>query len=174
VAGLVWRPGSFPGAVAAAGFADWVFGPTLTALGFLLFLFPTGRLPSPRWRPVLVVGLIAAGITLIGVIVNPVTYGVPAPGGVSSRIANPGGIEALGAMVLLVVSINTATQWRAASVADVRYRNAGRTASVARVHGCAGPVGGCVRFADARVELAGGERALSVEVATFIGIPAAI
>ena len=170
VAGLVWRPGSFPGAVAAAGFADWVFGPTLTALGFLLFLFPTGRLPSPRWRPVLVVGLIAAGITTIGVIVNPVTYGVPAPGGVSSRIANPGGIEALGdAVVCRARGVDTHGDRGGGSgvrVADrslpIRRPRRASADQVARVRGCAGArlAGGCVRLAD-RVwvrQLAGGQR----------------
>jgi signal transduction histidine kinase len=130
VAGLVWRPGSVPGAVVAGGFAEWVFGPTLTALGFILFLFPTGRLPSPRWRPVLVVGLVAAAITTIGFIVNPVTYGVPAPGGVSFRIANPGGIEALGDAVsaVLVVSVLTVVAVAGAAFGSliVRYRSGGR------------------------------------------------
>ena len=187
VAGLVWRPGSFPGAVAAAGFADWVFGPTLTALGFLLFLFPTGRLPSPRWRPVLVVGLIAAGITLIGVIVNPVTYGVPAPGGVSSRIANPGGIEALGDAVsaVLVVSILTVIAVVGAAFGSliVRYRYAGRDerqqikwlafvaalALVSQAVAFASLIAcGCDNSPVANVAFIG------TEVAAFIGIPAAI
>ena len=187
VAGLVWRPGSFPGAVAAAGFADWVFGPTLTALGFLLFLFPTGRLPSPRWRPVLVVGLIAAGVTTIGVIVNPVTYGVPAPGGVSSRIVNPGGIEAIGDAVgaVLVVSILTVIAVVGAAFGSliVRYRYAGRDerqqikwlafvaalALVSQAVAFASLIAcGCDNSPVANVAFVG------TEVAAFIGIPAAI
>ncbi len=187
VAGLVWRPGSVPGAVAAGGFGEWVFGPTLTALGFLLFLFPTGKLPSPRWRPVLVVGLVAAGITTIGFIVNPVTYGIPAPGGVSFRIANPGGIEALGDAIsaVLVVSVLTVVAVAGAAFVSliVRYRSAGRderqqikwlafAAALALVSqaiafgsliAC-----GCDNSPVANV-------AFSVtEVAAFIGIPAAI
>ena len=187
VAGLVWRPGSFPGAVAAAGFGDWVFGPTLTALGFLLFLFPTGRLPSPRWRPVLVVGLIAAGVTTIGVIVNPVTYGVPAPGGVSSRIVNPGGIEALGDAVaaVLVVSILTVIAVVGAAFVSliVRYRYAGRDerqqikwlafvaalALVSQAVAFASLIAcGCDNSPVANLAYIG------TEVASFIGIPAAI
>jgi signal transduction histidine kinase len=130
VAGIAWRPGSFPGALTVGAFAQWAFGPTITALGFLLFLFPTGRLPSARWRPVLTVGLVAAGITTIGFIVNPVTYGIPAPGGVSFRIANPGGIEALGDAIstVLVVSVLTVVAVAGAAFASliVRYRSAGR------------------------------------------------
>jgi hypothetical protein len=45
--------GRLPGTEWVAWFAQWVwvpgFGPTLT---FLLLLFPDGRLPSRRWRPV--------------------------------------------------------------------------------------------------------------------------
>ena len=187
VAGLVWRPGSFPGAVAAGGFAEWVFGPTLTALGFLLFLFPTGRLPSPRWRPVLVVGLVAAGITTIGFIVNPVTYGIPAPGGVSFRIANPGGIEALGDAIsaVLVVSVLTVVAVAGAAFGSliVRYRSAGRderqqikwlafAAALALVSQAVAfgslIACGCDNSPVANIAFIG------TEVAAFLGIPAAI
>ena len=130
VAGIAWRPGAFPGALLVGAIGEWVFGPTVTALGFLLFLFPSGTLPSRRWRPVLTVGLVAAGITTIGFIVNPVTFGVPAPGGLSFRIANPGGIAALGDAIstMLVVSILTMVAVAGGAFVSliVRYRSAGR------------------------------------------------
>jgi len=127
VAGIAWRPGTFPGAVLAGAIGEWVFGPTVTALGFLLFLFPSGTLPSRRWRPVLTVGLVAAGITTIGFIVNPAAYGVPAPGGLSFRIANPGGIASLGDSVstVLVVSVLATVAVAVAALLSliVRYRS---------------------------------------------------
>jgi hypothetical protein len=47
------RPGSLPGAIVAAWYASWAWYPTvLLALLFTLLCFPTGRLLSPRWRPV--------------------------------------------------------------------------------------------------------------------------
>jgi hypothetical protein len=49
----VTQPGRLPFAVAAAWYGSWVafpiFGLTFT---FTLLLFPTGRLLSPRWRPI--------------------------------------------------------------------------------------------------------------------------
>jgi hypothetical protein len=47
------RPGTWPGAIVAAWYASWAWYPTVfLALLFTLLFFPTGRLLSPRWRPV--------------------------------------------------------------------------------------------------------------------------
>ena len=49
----VTRSVALPGAIVAAWYASWVSYPCfgLTVL-FTLLLFPTGRLLSPRWRPI--------------------------------------------------------------------------------------------------------------------------
>ena len=49
--GLVAAPGSLPAARAAGWFVNWAWAIPIAGLGFMLLLFPTGRLRSPRWRP---------------------------------------------------------------------------------------------------------------------------
>jgi hypothetical protein len=48
--GLITHPGAVPGAAAMAWFTTWAITIPLGLLAALLLLFPTGRLPSPRWR----------------------------------------------------------------------------------------------------------------------------
>jgi hypothetical protein len=45
-------PGSVPFPVVMAGISDWMWVPAMGLLGtYVLLLFPDGRLPSRRWRP---------------------------------------------------------------------------------------------------------------------------
>lgn len=64
--GLVTNPGAVPGAALGAWLSVCVWAPGSGLLMvFSLLLFPDGRLPSPRWRPVAWLG--ALGIVLITV-----------------------------------------------------------------------------------------------------------
>jgi hypothetical protein len=68
---LLTEPGALPGAAWLAWISSWLTIPAIfSAFAALLLLFPTGRLLSPRWRPVawMVVGWIA------GVAVGNFTY----------------------------------------------------------------------------------------------------
>jgi signal transduction histidine kinase len=57
-------PDRLPGGLAAAWLSDWVWFPGyLLMVTLVLLLFPNGRLPSPRWRPV--VWVVWASITVM-------------------------------------------------------------------------------------------------------------
>ncbi len=50
--GLVVKPGSLPFPAAIGSLGGWVWAPAVGLLGtYLILLFPDGRLPSRRWRP---------------------------------------------------------------------------------------------------------------------------
>jgi hypothetical protein len=106
----------------AAWFASWlwnllVFVPT----SFLLLLFPDGRLPSPRWRPV------AWGAAL-GAVGSVVGYALEAgPLGDFPQIANPYGVDGpVVGMVVVAGSIVAAGSVVASAISlIVRLRRAG-------------------------------------------------
>jgi signal transduction histidine kinase len=130
----ITHPGTLPVPELVGLLAEWSFVPVFTGLGFMLLLFPSGTLPSPRWRPFAGLGLLATALTLIGFVVHPRLVALPAPGGVSLMISNPLGIPSQGP-VLSTVLIGTlnglgvlATVILAASFVSlaVRYRSGGR------------------------------------------------
>jgi hypothetical protein len=50
---LITDPGALPGAAAAAWLSSWIWAPPIWLTGTLcILLFPDGRLPSRRWRPI--------------------------------------------------------------------------------------------------------------------------
>jgi hypothetical protein len=85
---LLTAPGMHPAAEVAAWIYSWVWVPALGFIVFLPLLFPSGRLPSPRWRPFawLSVLLVAVGTIMAAFSPGP---------GVGLSIRNPFGIESL-------------------------------------------------------------------------------
>jgi hypothetical protein len=86
------RPGSLPGATLAAWYGYWPWWLVLTlTLIFTPLLFPTGRLLSPRWRPVAWLAGVTTAVLTVGTSLR--TELELAPGQV---IANPIGVAAVG------------------------------------------------------------------------------
>ena len=82
--------------VAWAG--SWVWPPSLTCTGLALLLFPDGRPPSPRWRPVAWVIVAATGALMVLAAVQPGTLQLAASvedPSVTARLANPLGVAFL-------------------------------------------------------------------------------
>jgi signal transduction histidine kinase len=87
------RPGSLPGGSVALLLGGVVF--TFTGMMLVVFLlFPDGRLPSRRWRPVLVVAIALPVLVMLGESVSPGRMPVPRPDSFPT-VQNPLGIAAL-------------------------------------------------------------------------------
>src|SRR5947209_6378176 len=69
---LVVAPGSLPGGVAVAWLGNWAGEPGWGLITtFLPLLFPTGRLLSPRWRPVAWCAAIVIALQVAGDLLTP-------------------------------------------------------------------------------------------------------
>src|SRR5262249_3379120 len=128
------HPGTVPAPELMAVLAEWSFVPVFTALVFMLLLFPSGTLPSPRWRPFAALALLATALTMAGFVVHPRQIALPAPSGASLTIANPLGIESLGPVLSTLLpgtlnslgAVDTALLAGAFVSLAVRYRSGGR------------------------------------------------
>ena len=107
------RPGSLPGAVAAAWFQWWWLPMFALVFVFTPLLFPTGRMLSARWRLVAVVAAIGtAAVSVLGALQPTLTlqnedYTVPNPIGLTAIPDEESGL--LGAVLFgLLVSCGVA------------------------------------------------------------------
>ena len=118
---LVTAPGSLPAGRAAAWIDRWAIVPTLSIPILLFLLFPDGRVPSRRWRPVLWLACAAPAVTALlfaltpgrmtGAfaqlttvrVINPT--GIPGAGGVLPPLSVATGLASLLAAVLAGVSL---------------------------------------------------------------------
>jgi hypothetical protein len=110
-----------PATVAVAWLDNWLMIPSLTSLVILVPLyFPTGRLPSPRWRPVGAFGAFAIVVVTLGSAFAP---GPMQSGGIDNPLAMDvgqplvdilGAIDALSGLLLFALT---------AAAVVVRYRH---------------------------------------------------
>jgi hypothetical protein len=106
--GLFVAPGRLPWVRQAAWVGNWVWVPAFACVALILLLFPDGRLPSPRWRPVAWTIGVAGGLTLIGAACHPGPLDVVSlvkDAEVTARLTNPLGVAVLGQLVGLFLGV---------------------------------------------------------------------
>ena len=114
--------GCLPATLPIAVLTNMAFGPVVGVVAiFIPLLFPSGRLASPRWRPVAWLGMAATVFFTISIAVTP--------GPMSGGIENPIGMDASGALSGLIqigslASVCVAIVLALASVVW-RFRHAG-------------------------------------------------
>jgi uncharacterized membrane protein YeaQ/YmgE (transglycosylase-associated protein family) len=99
ILGVQTYPGTLPVPKLVGAMSEWIFIPISMGVAYLLLLFPTGTLPSPRWRPFAVAGAVVAPLMLAAYVVSPRTVALPAPGGVSLLFPNPLAIRSVNPVV---------------------------------------------------------------------------
>jgi hypothetical protein len=134
VLGVAVFPGALPAAKQAGAVAEVSFTGVAFLLAFMVLLFPTGKLPSRRWRPLAAAGFLLAGLSAAGLVLRPRLVQLPVPGGTSLIFPNPFGLAHF-PQLLREVPIGTLDELFVASVAfeaaafvslAVRYRAGGR------------------------------------------------
>jgi hypothetical protein len=92
----ITHPGTLPAPELVGLLAEWSFVPLFSAIVFMLLLFPSGTLPSPRWRPFAALALLATALAMAGFVVHPRQVSPARPGRSAgsprggSRPGNPG------------------------------------------------------------------------------------
>jgi hypothetical protein len=66
-----------------------------TGLAAIFLVFPSGQLPSPRWRPAVLAGLVLIGLGLASFVVSTRQVALPAPDGDSLTYPNPLAVSSL-------------------------------------------------------------------------------
>jgi hypothetical protein len=84
--GLATAPGSLPAAQTAGWAAGVLAALTVLLLAFLVLLFPDGRLPSRRWRPV----LWALAVVTLGWVAGQFQAGTTVTGGITDALSAAG------------------------------------------------------------------------------------
>ena len=84
--GLATAPGAVPAAKVAGVLSAAAVALTVILLFVLVLLFPDGRLPSPRWRPV----LWALAVVAAGLVAQQFQVGTMISGGITNALNGPG------------------------------------------------------------------------------------
>ena len=104
---------NLPGAAWAGWLDDWPWTPALALVPVLgLLLFPTGRLPSGRWRPVAVAGIAVLAAQLLNELFAPHLLDFPDRPNPTGLSGGAGSVaDALDATIVLVPVLATVGAW---------------------------------------------------------------
>jgi hypothetical protein len=122
---LVAEHGALPGGRVSAWTISWLWVPLNALLAFVALLFPDGRLPSPRWRPIAWTnGVMAVAGSLVAAF-------LPGPSPWITALDNPFGVEGLKEFKNLIDGSLEALSYGIFGLAAVvslyvRFRRAGR------------------------------------------------
>ncbi len=121
---LMTQPGAFPGSAITLWLDSWVWlPPAAVAAIFLPLLFPDGRLPSSRWRPVVWLATSATALLTASIALGPAPIG----NGVL-EVQNPFALEdaklLLDVMNVLGILLMLASLASAVTAQVVRFRRA--------------------------------------------------
>jgi uncharacterized membrane protein YhaH (DUF805 family) len=114
---LITEPGSLPGGNFMAWLGTWIWPPgIILVFTYLLLLFPDGRLPSRRWRPVAWLAAVALVMTVIPVAVTAwavpgrmlASIGEDAPAGSPTPFKVAFNIQIAGVLLLFVLGLASA------------------------------------------------------------------
>jgi signal transduction histidine kinase len=95
--------GDHPFTLFSAWLTNWVFSLVAIPVPWILLLFPDGKLPTRRWKPVAVAIAVLEGILLAGLILNP---GQVDTDFVGSLPQNPTGVPALEGVLDPVLTVS--------------------------------------------------------------------
>jgi hypothetical protein len=116
---LLAQPGSLPAGQALAWISSWILTPIIGLQVFSFLLFPTGRLPSRRWRWL---AWLTVAFVVAGVISSAFSLGANAGLG---PVQNPLGIEGFSDVYDAVLSVSSLLSVAVAYSLFVRLRRTG-------------------------------------------------
>ena len=96
VVAVLTHPGALAAGKLVGAASEWLFIPVFALMAVMLLVFPTGLLPSPRWRPATATVLAIVTLTPLSSSSPPARWACPRRGGVSLVYDNPVALERLG------------------------------------------------------------------------------
>jgi hypothetical protein len=176
VVAVLDAPGSLPFGPAAAWLSAWPFTAGFLLLPFLFLLFPTGRLPGPRWRPLAWAGAVVYAANVFGVAFQPGPINPEELGPLENPLAIPaiGGAGDLPARIVIPLMLLVVLASVASLLVRLR-RSVGVERQQLKWFAYAAGLFGLATFVNVVASLLGADQAgLLVTTVPVVALPAAI